>query len=112
MSLDVIIRVGAATQEAAEEDAAAHDYKQTQEDVEQRCGPEGEQVERFVAVGVHICRVLVVTGLVNRVDPHITSDKPAEEEQRREGVPGRADSAQGVGGAICGFLGAGQAGEH
>lgn len=111
-SLDVVVGVGAAAQEEAEEDAAAAHQEQTQQDVDQGGGPEGEQVERLVAVGIQMCGVLVVVGLINRVDPHITCDKPAEEEDGRQGVPGGADSAPRVGGAVFGVLGAGQAGEH
>lgn len=42
----------------------------------------------------------------------LTRDEPAEEEERGQGVPGDADSAERVGRAVFGLLGAGQAGEH
>lgn len=71
-SLDVVVGVGSATQVEAEENTAAAYEEQTQEDVEQSGGPEGKQVELLVAVRIHICCVLVVVWLVNRVDPHIT----------------------------------------
>lgn len=111
-SSDVVVGVGSATQVEADEDAAAAEQEQAEEDVDQGGGPEGKQVQRPVAVGLHGCRVLVVVGLVNRVDPHITSNKPAEEEERRQGVPGRADSTERVGGAVFGLIGAGKAGEQ
>ncbi len=71
-SLDVVIWVGSATQEEAEEDAAAAKQEETQEDVDQSGSPEGKQVQRPVAVGTNVSAVLVVVGLINRVDPHIT----------------------------------------
>jgi len=71
-SLDVVVRVGSAAQEGAEAGAAAADHEQSQEDVDEGGGPEGKQVEVPVAVRVHIGRVPVVVGLVNRVYPHIT----------------------------------------
>lgn len=49
-SLNVVVRVGPSTQEEAEEDAAAAKKEQTQQDVDQGGGPEGEEVERLVAV--------------------------------------------------------------
>lgn len=60
-----IIGVSAATQEEAEEDAAADYQEETEQDVDQRGGPKGKQVERLVAVGTYICCVLVVVGLIN-----------------------------------------------
>lgn len=70
--LHVVVGIGSATQEEAEEDAEAAYEEKTQEDVDQRGGPEGKQVECLVAIGFHTCCVLVVVGLINRVDPHIT----------------------------------------
>lgn len=70
--LHVVVCICSATQEEAEEDAAADKQKQSQEDVDQGGGPEGKQVQCLVAVRIHICRVLVVVGLIDRVDPHIT----------------------------------------
>lgn len=111
-TLHVVVRVCSATQEEAEEDAAAREQKQSQEDVDQGGGPEGKQVQCPVAVRIHICRVLVVVGLINRVDPHITSNKPAEEEEGCQRVPGGADSTERVGGAVFGRLSTRQAGEQ
>lgn len=104
--------VGSSAQVEADEDAAADDQGGDEEDVGQRGGPEGEQVQCLVAVRLHACRVLVVVGLVNRVDPHITSNEPAEEKERCQGVPGRAHSTQRVGGAVFGLAGARQTGEQ
>ncbi len=42
----------------------------------------------------------------------LTSDKPAEEEDRGQRVPGGADLTEPAGGAVFGLLGAGQAGEQ
>lgn len=67
-----VVGIGPAAQEEADEDAAAAHEEHAQEDVDQGGGPEGEQVERPVAVGVRARRVLVVVGLVNGVDPHVT----------------------------------------
>lgn len=72
MSLDVVVGVGTAAQTEAEKDAAATDHQHTYEDVDQGGGPESEQVQGLVAVRIHVGRVLVVVGLVNRVDPHVT----------------------------------------
>lgn len=112
MSLHVVIWVGTATQAEADKDATATQQEQPQEDVDEGGCPEGEQVERLVAIGIYICCVLVVIGLVNRVNPHITSDEPAEEEESSHRVPDGAESAEGVSGAVFGLLGTGQAGEH
>lgn len=111
-SLDVVVGVGSAAHVEADQDTAAEQQEHTQEDVDQGGGPEGKQVESPVAVRVHIRRVPVVVGLVNGVDPHITSNEPAEEEERRQRVPGRADGTERVVGVVIGLLGAGQAGEH
>lgn len=70
-SLDVVVGVGSAARVEADEDAAAGEHEQAQEDVDQGGGPEGEQVERPVAVRIHVRRVFVVVGLVDRVDPHV-----------------------------------------
>lgn len=69
--LDFVVGVGSPAQAEAEDDAAAADQRQTYEDVDQRGGPEGEQVERPVAVGI-AGYVPVVVGLINGVDPHVT----------------------------------------
>ena len=42
----------------------------------------------------------------------LTGDKPAEEEERCQRVPGCADPAHRGGGTVFGLLGAGQAGQH
>lgn len=42
----------------------------------------------------------------------LTGYKPAEEEERRQRVPGHADSTERVDGAVFGGFGAGQAGER
>lgn len=114
LSLDIVVSVGVtfATYQAAEEETAAAHHKQAQQDVDQSGGPEGKQVDGLIAVGVHICCIFVVVGLINRVDPHITSNKPAEEEARCQRVPGHADLTEWVGGAVFVLLGAGQAGEQ
>lgn len=111
-ALDVVVAVGPAAQVEADQDTTAEDQEQTQEDVDQGGGPEGKQVESPVTVRVHICCVPVVVGFINGIDPHITSNEPAEEEERRQRVPGRADGTERVVGVIIGLLGAGQAGEH
>lgn len=67
-----VVGIGAAHQEETDEDAAAAKEEEAQQDVDQGGGPEGKQVQRLVAVGVHAGRVLVVVGLVNGVDPHVT----------------------------------------
>lgn len=72
LSLDVDVGVGTAAQAEAEKDEAATDHQQTHEDVDQRGGPESKQVQGLVAVRIHGGCVLVVVGLVNRVDPHVT----------------------------------------
>lgn len=72
LPLDMVVGVGSAAQAEADEGAAAAYQGQTQDDVDQGGGPEGKQVDCPVAVGIHICSVLVVVGLVNRVDPHVT----------------------------------------
>lgn len=110
--LDFIVWVGSATQAEADEGAAAGQQGRSQQDVDHGGGPEGKQVQRLVAVGLYIRCVLVVVGLVNGVDPHITGDKPAEEEGRHQRVPGGAQSIERVGGAVFGLLGARQAGEQ
>lgn len=47
----------------------------TKQDISESGGPEGEQVERLVAVCIHIGRVPVVVGFIDGVDPHITQRK-------------------------------------
>lgn len=44
----------------------------------------------------------------------LTSDEPAEQEERSQWIPGHADAAEGVGvgGVILGFLSTGEAGER
>lgn len=56
--------------------AATKDKEATNQDVYQRGDPEGEEIEGLVTVvwGLWID----IVGLVFWVDPHITSDKPAE----------------------------------
>ena len=71
-SLDVVVGIGSFAQAEAAEGAAAADQEQAQQDVDQGGDPEGEQVQRLVAVGVHVCFALVEVGLVNGVDPHVT----------------------------------------
>lgn len=94
LSLDVIVRVGSATQVEADKDEAATDQETTQQDVDQGGGPEGKQVESLVTIGTQICGVLVVVWLVDRVDPHITSYKPAEEKEGGQRVPDGADATE------------------
>lgn len=71
----VVVVVGPAQQEEAAEDAAAGENEQNNQDVDQRGVPEGEQVERLVTVARHIGSVLVVLGLINRVDPNVACQK-------------------------------------
>lgn len=111
-TLDVVVGISSSTKAEAEQDAEANYEEETQEDVDRGGAPEGKQVERLVTVKIHTCAVLVVVGLVNRVDPHVSSNEPAEKEERGQRVPGHADSVEGVGGVIFGLLSAGQAGEH
>lgn len=80
-SLDVVVRVSSAAQAEAEEGAAGTKHCHPEEDVDQGGDPEGKQVQVLVAVEARVSCVLVVVGLVNRVDPHISSYEPAEEKE-------------------------------
>lgn len=71
-----VVRIGTAQQEHTDEDAAAADEGEAQQDVGEGGGPEGEQVQRLVAVRIRDRRVLVVVGHVNGVDPHVTWRNP------------------------------------
>lgn len=70
--LDVVVWVGAATQAEAHEDAAASQQEDSKQNVDQRGGPEGIQVERLVTVHIWVCRVLLEVRPVDGVDPDIT----------------------------------------
>lgn len=107
-----VVGVLAAKHEATDEEAAAADQRYTQDDVDQGRGPEGEQVERPVAVLLDIRRVLVEVWLEDGVDPHVTCDKPAEEEDRGQRVPDFAGAGQRGGGLVFPLLGARQAGDQ
>lgn len=107
-----VVWIFAAKHESTDEDAAAADEGQTQDDVDQRGGPEGEQIESPIAVLIDICCVLLEVWLINGVDPHVTCDKPAEEEDGRQHVPDFADSGQRGGRLIFTLSGARQAGDH
>lgn len=80
-SLHVVVGVGTATQAGAHEAQAATHEGQTEQDVDQGGGPEGKQVQGLVAVEVWVCCIFLVAGLINRIDPHITSNKPAENKE-------------------------------
>lgn len=56
--------------------------------------------------------LLFSTIFVSSLRFKLTGDEPAEEKERSQRVPGRAESAEGVRGAVFGLLGAGQTGEH
>lgn len=56
----------------AEKAANPAEHEEAREDVDQRRGPERKQVHSFVAVELRAVGVLVVVGLVNGVNPHIT----------------------------------------
>lgn len=71
-----VIGISSAQQAETDEDAAAADQEETQQDVDQGGGPERKQVRSPVAVRIHAGRVLVVVGLVNGVDPHVTWRNP------------------------------------
>lgn len=71
-----VVGISSAQQVETDEDAAAADEEETQQDVDQGGGPEGEQVQRPVAVRLPAGGVLVVVGLVNGVDPHVTWRNP------------------------------------
>ena len=72
MSLDVVVGVGPAEGAEAQQSAAPPEQEQAQQDVQQRGGPEGKQVQRLVAVWLHGRGGAVVVGLVDGVDPHIS----------------------------------------
>lgn len=84
--------------------ATAAENDETQQEVEEVCGPEGKQVERLVAVGVQAGNRLVIAGFIDGINPHITSDEPAEEEEKDKAAPGLA--------LISKVGTAGQDGEH
>lgn len=72
--LNVVVGIGPAQQVEADADAAAAQEEEPQQDVDQRGGPEGEQVQRPVAVGPRAAAGgggAVVVGLVDGVDPHV-----------------------------------------
>lgn len=69
--LDVVVRVGAAAEAEAHEDAAAAQQEDSKQDVDQGGGPEGIQVEGLITVHIWVCRVLLEVRPVNRVDPDI-----------------------------------------
>lgn len=100
--VSLVVRVGSATQAEAEEGAAAEEHEQTHEDIDQGGGPESKQVQGLVAIGVQICRDLVVVGLVNGVDPHIAWMKKEtfqfQQLVRSDGAPpqGRGATSESV----------------
>lgn len=109
---DIVVGVGPTAYVEADHDTAAREDKQTHQDVHQRDGPEGKQVDCLVTVGIDLCRGLVIVGFIDGVDPHITRDKPAEDKERHQGVPAGAESVQRGGSPVLWFPGTGQAGKQ
>lgn len=54
--------------------------QKAEQDVAHVGGPEGKQVECLVAVRIP-AYCLIVVGFIDGVDPHISSNEPAEEEE-------------------------------
>ena len=95
-SLDVVVGVGSATQAEADHDAAAAQQDHAEEDVDQSRDPEGEQVERLVAVKLRVRGVLGEFRHVNRVDPHIAWKKQKTNKRYLHSVLFRDASKQPV----------------
>lgn len=80
-TLNVVVGIGPAQQVEADADAAAAQEEEPQQDVDQRGGPEGKQVQRPVAVGPRAGGGAVVVGLVDGVDPHVPWGEPGSVAQ-------------------------------
>lgn len=65
LSLDIVVRIGSATQVEADEDEAAAYQEHTKEDVDEGGDPKGKQVECPVTVRIRSCCVLVEVWFVN-----------------------------------------------
>lgn len=70
------------------------------------------QPEAHISLVKHHAITLFPDSFASWAPFKLTSDEPAEEEERCQRVPDRADLTERVGGAIFGLLSAGQAGEQ
>lgn len=98
-----VIRVSTTAQAEADKNATSSDHKSPHQDVSQSDGPEGEQVNSLIAVNIDGGGVLHIDGLINPVDPHVTSNEPTEYKAGHEGSPGGAQATEGSGGAFFGL---------
>lgn len=110
--LHIVIGVSPSAQEEAEKDTAAPNQEQSNQYIDQCGGPEGKQVHSLIAVCIDGSGILDIIRFVDPVDPHITSNEPAEKKGRGDRVPGYAKSVEWVGGPISGLLCAGQTGQQ